>query len=476
MSEYALYIDGQAVAAKTAFPVVNPATGAVFAQAPLADAETVESAVAAAARAFSATGWRDDESLRRAALQTAAERLEAAQEVIARLITQEQGRPLAFARAEVAGAVAVLRGHAALPLPEDVILRDDTESLARVERRPLGVVAAITPWNVPVILLALKLAPALLAGNTIVAKPSEITPLSTLRLAEAIGSAFPPGVFNVVSGAAETGRALAAHPAVRKIAFTGSVATGRALFRNAADDFKRLTLELGGNDAALVLEDADPALIAEKIFWGAFWNSGQICFAIKRLYVPAALQKRLLEALLSRARKTVVGDGLEEATELGPLTTATQLERVRALVADAKSRGGVVHTGGRVPDAGFFYPPTLVTGLGSGTPLVDEEQFGPVLPLIPYTDAEAALAEINANPYGLGASVWTSDVERGLGIARRFESGLSWVNEHQSLHPGTPKGGWKWSGLGYEGGREGLEAYRQLQVVHVARGAEGGHS
>ncbi|MDR2626348.1 MAG: aldehyde dehydrogenase family protein [Zoogloeaceae bacterium] len=472
MSEYTLHIGGEAIAAKTTFPVVNPATGAVFAHAPLADAKAIEAAVAAAERAFSTTTWRDDEAARRASLQAAAERLEGAQETIARLITQEQGRPIRYTRAEVAGAAAILRQHAALPLPEAPPLEalpGNTAAQVRLERRPLGVVAAITPWNVPIILLVVKLAPALLAGNTVVAKPSEYTPLSTLKLAEVIGPAFPAGVFNVVSGAGEVGKALASHPAVRKIAFTGSVATGRALFKNAADDFKRLTLELGGNDPALILEDADPEAVAEKIFWGAFWNSGQICFAIKRLYVPAALHDNLLAALLARAKKTVVGDGLEEATELGPLTTAAQRERVKSLVADAKKRGGVIHAGGSVPESGFFYPPTLVTGLGRGAPLVDEEQFGPVLPLIAYTDAEAALAEINANPYGLGASVWTADIERGLRFARRFESGLSWVNTHQSLHPAAPKGGWKWSGLGYEGGSEGLEAYRQLQVVYVAR-------
>ncbi|MDR2166152.1 MAG: aldehyde dehydrogenase family protein [Zoogloeaceae bacterium] len=468
-SAYALYIDGTPERARDAFPVINPATEETISDAPRASRAQVEAAVEAAHRAQKP--WGADEDARRLALAGAAVRLAAHQEEIARLITLEQGRPLKFALGEAAGAVAILRQYAELPLePGELTLRDDAERLVRVERRPFGVVAAITPWNVPIILLALKLAPALLAGNTVVAKPSEYTPLSTLRLAEIIGPEFPPGVFNVVSGAGETGQILAEHPLVKNIAFTGSVATGRRIFSGAANDFKRFTLELGGNDPALVLEDADPAAIAEKIFWGAFWNSGQICFAIKRLYVPERLAPALVAALSARARRTVVGNGLDEKTELGPLSNSVQFERVRKLVDDARLQGARVHAGGGpLAGPGYFYPPTIIGDVDNGVALVDEEQFGPVLPVVVYTRLEEALRKINANVYGLGASVWTADSERGHAVLREIDVGLGWVNDHQNLHPGAPKGGFKWSGFGYEGGRQGLEAYSQLQTVNVNR-------
>ncbi|QJP06582.1 aldehyde dehydrogenase family protein [Pseudomonas multiresinivorans] len=468
MSRYELLIDGRLQAAEHYDRVIDPASEELVGEAARASLEQVDAAVDAAHRAFPT--WATDLDGRRQSLARAAERVRENAQALAELITREQGRPLRSTLEEVAGVAATFEHHAHLELPADTQLRDDGERLVRITRKPLGVVAAITPWNVPLILLVLKIAPALHAGNTVVAKPSEHTPLSTLLLARLLGDVFPAGVFNVIAGAGEVGEHLVRHPRVRHVTFTGSVATGKRLYAGAADDLKRLTLELGGNDAALVLEDADLEAIVEPLFWGAFWNSGQVCFAIKRLYVHESLFEPLLAKLAERAERTRLGHGLDPQTELGPLTNAQQLERVITLVEDAKAHGARIHSGGTRPDGpGYFYPPTLVSGVAAGVALVDEEQFGPVLPVIPFRDEEDAIAQANASPYGLGASVWTRDLARGEAIAERLEAGLAWVNQHGHIQPGAPKGGHKWSGLGYEGGQRGYEAFSELQVLNISR-------
>lgn len=469
MTTYSLLIDGQLQRGQQNDEVQDPATLEVIGVAPRASDSQVDQAVEAAHAAFGA--WSADEALRRQALRDAASALRSRSEEIATLITREQGRPFHFTQGEVAGAIATFEHYAEYAPAEVEVLRDDAQRTVQIERRPFGVVAAITPWNVPIILLVLKLAPALLAGNTVVAKPSEYTPLATLLLGEILQPVFPPGVLNIIAGAGAVGERLTRHPKVRNITFTGSVATGKRLFANAAQDVKRLTLELGGNDAAIVLDDAQPEAIAEKLFWGAFWNSGQVCFAIKRLYVHASLFEPLTQALAARAERTVLGHGLDPASELGPLTTAAQFERVKELVADAKAHGARIHSGGEaLAGPGYFYPPTLVSGVGAGVRLVDEEQFGPVLPIIVYHDLEDAIAQANASEYGLGASVWTSNIERGKDVAKRLQAGLVWVNQHLEIHPGAPKGGHKWSGLGYEGGQRGYAQFTELQVLNVALG------
>lgn len=468
MSRYELLIDGRLQAAEHYDRVIDPASEEIVGEAARASLEQVDAAVDAAHRAFPA--WATDLDVRRQSLARAAERVRENAQALAELITREQGRPLRSTLEEVAGVAATFEHHAQLEPPADTQLRDDGERLVRITRKPLGVVAAITPWNVPLILLVLKIAPALHAGNTVVAKPSEHTPLSTLLLARLLGDAFPAGVFNVVAGAGEVGEHLVRHPRVRHVTFTGSVATGKRLYAGAGDDLKRLTLELGGNDAALVLEDADLDAIVEPLFWGAFWNSGQVCFAIKRLYVHDSLFEPLLAKLAERAQRTRLGHGLDPQTELGPLTNAQQLERVNALVEDAKAHGARIRSGGVRPDGpGYFYPPTLVSGVAAGVALVDEEQFGPVLPVISFRNEEDAIAQANASHYGLGASVWTRDLARGEAIAGRLEAGLAWVNQHGHIQPGAPKGGHKWSGLGYEGGQRGYEAFSELQVLNVSR-------
>jgi acyl-CoA reductase-like NAD-dependent aldehyde dehydrogenase len=461
-------IDGQLAPGKRHFEVIDPATGSAFASCPDATREDVDAAMAAAARAF-AGSWSRDEALRRRTLTHMSEALAGKAEEIGRLVSQEQGKPLAAATGEVKGAAQIFRLYADMPIPHEV-LREDAKSRVTLVRRPLGVTAAITPWNYPVYTLVVKIAPAFLAGNTVVAKPSPYTPLSSLAMGAALREVVPAGTLNVLGGSDEVGAWMSAHPTVRKVSFTGSVPTGKKIMRAAADDLKRVTLELGGNDPAIVLPDVDPRAIAPKLFWGAFTNSGQVCVAIKRLYVHEDVYQPVLEALAGVAREVKLGGGLEPGTQLGPINNRAQFERVKELVADARQHGGTVVTGGEpLPRPGYFYPPTLVTGVGQGVRLVDEEQFGTALPIIPYRDLDEAFTQANHTHYGLGGSVWTSNVEKGEELAQRLECGTAWVNQHMQLGPTIPFGGVKWSGVGRENGHWGIDEFCELQVVNAAR-------
>ena len=459
MTDFPLTIDGQSVSGEGTFGVVNPATGAVFAQAPACSRAQLDAAMEAAHRAFGP--WARDEARRREALRACAEAVKA------RL--GELGKPLARAREELLGAAVWFSYTAGLEIPVEV-LQDDDRVRIEVRRRPHGVVGAITPWNFPVLLGVWKIAPALLAGNTVVIKPSPFTPLSTLKLGEVLRDALPPGVLNVVAGGDELGAWVSSHPRVRKISFTGSVATGRKVAAAAAPDLKRYTLELGGNDAAIVLEDADPGRIAEKLFWGAFANSGQVCSAIKRLYVHERIAAPLVEALAAVARGVKVGDGMQPDVQLGPVNNRPQFERVVELIDDAKRAGAQVVTGGGArAGQGYFVEPTLVTGVAEGVRLVDEEQFGPALPILTYRDVDEAVARANGTPYGLSGSVWSADPARAAEVAGRLECGTAWVNQHLAIVPHAPFGGAKWSGVGVENGPWGLLGFTELQTVHIAK-------
>lgn len=467
VTQPAMTIDGRAVAGDDAFAVDDPATGAPFASAPACTQAQLDEAMAAAARAF--PGWRDDEARRRQALRDGAAALRAEARPLAELLTREQGKPIARALGEVQAAATWLDAAAAMELPVEV-LQDDARGRVEVRRRPLGVVAAITPWNFPVALAAWKLAPALRAGNTVVLKPSPYTPLTTLAIGALLAPLLPPGVLNVVSGGDALGAWMTTHPAVRKISFTGSVATGQAIAAAAAPDLKRVTLELGGNDPAIVLADVDPRRVASRLFWAAFHNSGQVCTAVKRLYVDERALEPLIAELAAVARATRLGDGLDPATQLGPLTNRAQLERVHDLVVDAQRASGDAITGGEpLARPGWFYPPTLVTGLADDARLVREEQFGPVLPILPFRELDDAIARANATHFGLGGSVWTQDPALGAQVAARLDCGTAWVNQHGATSPAVPFGGCKWSGIGHENGAPGLDAFTQLHVLHLAR-------
>lgn len=468
---FAMTINGVATAAPTTFDVVNPAIGRVFAQAPDCAPDQLDAAMDGAARAFA--HWRRDESARRAVLLRMADTVAGAVDEIAPVLTAEQGKPLADARMEVRSVALWCRYYANLELPAEVIQNDAT---ARIEvlRRPLGVVAAITPWNFPLSLAAWKIAPALRAGNTMVLKPSPYTPLATLKMVELLARVLPPGVLNAVSGRDPLGARMTEHPVPRKISFTGSVATGKRVAQAAAGDLKRVTLELGGNDPAIVLDDLDPERVADAMFWGAFRNSGQVCSAIKRVYVPEAIYTDVVDVLAARARSVRVGDGAEPGTQLGPVNNRPQLARVTELVADAVAHGAEAVTGGR-PGAGsgYFYEPTILAGAADGMRVVDEEQFGPVLPVVPYRDLADAIERANGTHFGLSGSVWSADGDRAAAVADRLDCGTVWINTHLALRPDQPFGGAKWSGLGVENGPWGLYGFTELKVVHHAWPTQG---
>ncbi|MFG1801848.1 aldehyde dehydrogenase family protein [Micromonospora carbonacea] len=448
----------------SALAVVDPATGAVFASAPACTTAELDAAVAAAAAA--APGWAAlplDE--RRARLRACGAALADAAEEVAALLSREQGKPLAAARAEVDLSAGWFGHTADLPGTDEVVAAGPAASIM-IGRVPHGVVAAIAPSNFPIILAVCKVAPALLAGNAVVLKPSPETPLATLRTGELLASHLPPGVLSVLSGDHALGKALTTHPGIDMVSFTGSVGTGQAIAEQAAGRFLPVVLELGGNDAAVVLPDADVTALAPALFAGAMVNSGQFCAAVKRIYVSGAQAGELVTALAKLAAAAVVGDGGDPATEYGPLVSRAQLDRVSALVDEAAAAGARVVTGGaRLPRPGWFYPPTIVTDLPPGTDLELEEQFGPVIPVIAYDDLDEAIARANGTRYGLGASLW-GDAGRARALAGRLTCGTVWINTHGALRHDTPFGGVRSSGAGVEYGWWGLLEYTRIKVVH----------
>ncbi|HZN12730.1 MAG TPA: aldehyde dehydrogenase family protein [Acidimicrobiales bacterium] len=467
MSDFTMTISGEAVPTADTFDVINPSTGEAHAQAPAATKEQLDAAFDSSAKAY--RDWKLDEGARREALKAAAGVLMGSAAELAPVLTAEQGKPIGEATIEVFGAGVWLQYYADLELPREVIQDDDT-AFAEVVRRSLGVVAAITPWNFPLILASWKIAPALLAGNTMVLKPSPFTPLSTLKMGEILRGVFPPGVLNVVSGGDELGAWMTHHPVPRKVSFTGSVATGKKVAAAAAPDLKRVTLELGGNDPAIILDDADVATVAGKIFDGAFANNGQVCSAIKRVYVPEAMYSDVVDALAEKAKAAKVGDGMAEGTQLGPINNKPQYKRVKELVADAVSSGARVAAGGSaMKGGGYFFEPTILADIADGTRIVDEEQFGPALPVISYRDLDDAVERANATHFGLSGSVWSADPARAAEVASQLECGTAWANAHLALAPHQPFGGAKWSGIGVENGPWGLLGFTELQVLYRSK-------
>jgi acyl-CoA reductase-like NAD-dependent aldehyde dehydrogenase len=467
MTKYALTIGGGAVAGAGTFEVDDPATGQPFAEAPDCGHDQLEAAVSAAVSAYRT--WRLDEQARRAALLDAAAVLEREAQHLGATLTREQGKPLGDAVTEIGIAANWLRYYAGLEMPSEII-RDDDFAHVEVLRQPLGPVAAITPWNVPVALAFWKVAPALRAGNTVVLKPSPFTPLTTLKIGELLAEVLPPGVLNVVSGQDPLGARLTAHPAIRKISFTGSIATGRLVAGAAAADLKRVTLELGGNDPAIVLGDADPATVAAGIFASAMVNAGQICVAVKRVYVPRHLHDDIVQALVAHASQVRLGNGLDDGVTMGPVNNRRQLERVAGLVESARDAGARIVTGGETRSGrGYFYPPTILTGVDDRMAVVAEEQFGPALPVLPYDDLDEAVTRANDSHYGLGASIWTADLERGAQVGHSIAAGTTWVNAHCLLLPEHPFGGVKHSGIGLENGPWGLNEFTDVHVLYQNR-------
>lgn len=469
MDPFRLIIDGRKVPAKHCFEVINPATGKPAGLAPLATAKDAEDAIAAARRAQKS--WQDvPERARQTACLQIARHIEAHAEELAQLLTAEQGKPLngMGSRWEVGGAVAWTRYTAGLSLPMKV-LQDNNEGSVELHRKPIGVVGSITPWNFPVLIAVWHIIPAVLSGNAVLCKPSPFTPLATLRLVELMNEVLPKGVVNCITGDDDLGPLMTGHKDIGKIVFTGSCGTGRKIMASAAETMKRLTLELGGNDAGIVLPDVDPKEIAEGLFWGAFINGGQTCAALKRLYVHEDVYEDVCEELVKFARKIPLGHGSDEEVLIGPVQNARQLEIVCDLVDAAKQKGRVL-LGGDIPapedrKKGYFFPLTLIADLQNGDPLVDQEQFGPALPIIPYREIEDAIRCANDSPNGLGGSVWSRDITKAREIASRMECGSVWINKHGAIQPNAPFGGVKQSGIGVEFGEEGLSEYTDIQVV-----------
>ncbi|MER6146665.1 aldehyde dehydrogenase family protein [Streptomyces hirsutus] len=461
-------IDGKPVDTRDTFDVVNPATGAVEAQAPECTPEQLDQAMTSAARAQAS--WKRDDDARRQTLRDLADAVDAHQEELTALLIQETGKPRAVAVAEVASSAPWIRYYADLDWPKRVI-QDDATARIEVAHRPMGVVAAITPWNGPVGMWTWKIAPALRGGNTVVLKPSPFTPLSTLLLGRIGAEVLPPGVINIVTGGDELGKAMTSHPTPRKISFTGSIPAGRSVAVNAAHDLKRVTLELGGNDAAIVLDDADLEKTAGTLFAFSMFNCGQICCIPKRIFVPANRYEEFVDAFDAAARATAVGDPTDPATAMGPLTTRPQFDRVSELVSDAVARGARVVSGGKpIEGGGYFFEPTVFADVAEGVRIVDEEQFGPVIPLLKYDTVDEAVTRANATDYGLSGSVWSADEEKARAVAEQLECGTAWINCHAMLPSHAPFSGAKHSGLGVANGEDGLRSFTEQQVVHTAKG------
>tara|TARA_B100000780_G_scaffold254583_1_gene202788 strand:+ start:3145 stop:4560 length:1416 start_codon:yes stop_codon:yes gene_type:complete len=470
--QFNMIINGNKVDAEDHFNVYNPATEEIIAQCPAATEENLNAAVTAAREAFPAWSKTSDDQ-RKEKVNALADIISNNMNELAQLITQEQGRPLngiGFGSfAEVGGSEYWTRCTAELTLPIEIAEETDTHR-AEIHRKPLGVVGSITPWNFPLLIAIWHVIPAIRSGNTVVLKPSSFTPLVALRFVELAQEVLPPGVLNIITGEGGMGRLITSHPDIDKIVFTGSTATGKNIMKNASDSLKRLTLELGGNDAAIILPDIDVKENASAIFEAAFINNGQTCAALKRLYVHEDIYEEMCEELTIIANTVTVANGMEEGAQLGPIQNRAQFELVRELVDDAKSSGARILTGGDAPEGiGYFYPVTLVADISDGTRLVDEEPFGPVLPIIKYSDVEDALQRANDNPNGLGGSVWSGNPAQALELAKRLECGTAWINNHASLSPNVPFGGVKQSGVGVEFSTHGLKEFTSIQSIVIPK-------
>lgn len=469
-ADYTMTIDGQAANSPVRFEALNPATEEVIADVPDASRDQLDAAVAAARRAFPTWSTRP-ESERQVLVAKIGDAIQAHAEVFMRLLTLEQGKARAGAEWEIGGSSMWCSEIAKQSLP--VHFAENSEGrTVETRRTPLGVVGGITPWNFPVLLAVWKIAPALAAGNTMVLKPSPYTPLCTLKLGELLRDILPPGVLNVVSGGNELGEWITSHPGINKVSFTGSTATGRKIMQSAAVNLKRITLELGGNDPAIVMPDVDVPETAKQLFWAAFQNSAQFCVAAKRLYIHEDIYEKLAEALVDYAKTVKVGDGSQQGVDLGPIQNRMQFEKLKTLLADARDHGHHFMLGGEVGEGpGYFVPVTIIDNPPEDSRVVVEEAFGPVLPLLKFRDVEDVIQRANATEYGLAASVWSRDTEQARKIAERIEAGTVWVNEIHSFSPHVAFGGHKQSGIGIENALDGLAEYTNAQTI-VIRKAE----
>lgn len=480
-----LRIDGQAVESVNGgvITVLNPATGRAIAEVAEASAPDIDRAVRAAGRAFSGEWSQLPASRRGALLWELASALADRAADFALVETLDNGKPLELARSDIDASVEVFRYYAGW------VGKIDGRSVAPVTmpdwrattlRQPLGVVGQIIPWNFPLNMASWKVGPALATGNTVVLKPSELTPLTALMLADLITEVgFPPGVVNVVPGYGPTaGAALTTHPVVSKIAFTGSVASGRTVARAVIDDFKRVSLELGGKSPSIVLPDADPDVAIAGVCRAIFTNQGEVCTAGSRAYVHASIYDQVVEGVTARARSLRIGDGLDPASEVGPLVSRTQLDRVRGFVARAEEEGATVvpspspeSSGGTIDPGGFYETPSVVLEPSERSEIHRDEVFGPVLVVQRFEDVDDVVRRANDSPFGLAAGIWGRDVSTVTSLAERLEAGSVWVNGYHAVDPALPFGGYKSSGWGRELGPDALDLYTETKSVSVYLGS-----
>ncbi len=469
VTQYKNLINGEMVEAGGWMDVVNPANEVVIGQVPTCGKDELDSAVAAARAAFKTWSKTPIEE-RRAAIMAISGAIKKNGDELFRLLTSEQGKPHQQAQQEIFGAAAIAAAQSTLTL-EDEINEDSEQRLSRTRRVPVGVVGGIVPWNFPVMMAIQKIVPAMLSGCTIVLKPSPFTPLTTLRIAELIADKVPAGVVNIITGEDDLGPMITAHPDIDKITFTGSTATGKRIMEGASADLKRITLELGGNDASIVLPDANVEKVAEQLFWSSFGNAGQICIAAKRVYIHEDIYDDLSAAIAEYAKTVKVGDGSEQGTGVGPVQNKKQYERVLELIQDAKDNGYKFLVGGDTDPSGsgYYVPITIVDNPPEDARIVAEEQFGPVMPLMKFSSEDEAIQRANDSEYGLAGAVWTADPDKGVEIAEQLETGTVWVNEFLHLSPFAPFGGHKQSGFGAEYGKEGLLEFTYPQVITVKK-------
>jgi len=469
VTQYRNLINGEMIETGEWLDVVNPANEEVIGQVPACGQAELDKAVAAAREAFKT--WRKTSlEERRAAIMAISGAIKENGEELFRLLTSEQGKPHAQAQQEIYGAAGMSAAQSTLEL-EDEINEDSDARLSRTRRVPVGVVGGIVPWNFPVMMAIQKIVPAMLSGCTIILKPSPFTPLTTLRIAELIADKVPKGVVNIITGEDSLGPLITQHPDIDKITFTGSTATGKKIMEGASADLKRITLELGGNDASIVMPDADPKKVAEQLFWSSFSNAGQICIAAKRIYIHEDIYDELSEAIVEYARNVKVGDGAQQGTGVGPIQNKKQYERVLELIEDARDKGYKFLLGGDKDPSGtgYFVPLTILDNPPEDARIVAEEQFGPVMPLMKFKTEDEVIAKANNSEYGLAGAVWTANPDKGVEIAEQLETGTVWVNEFLHLSPFAPFGGHKQSGFGAEYGKEGLKEFTYPQVITVKR-------
>ncbi|MBW2942199.1 aldehyde dehydrogenase family protein [Zhongshania aquimaris] len=465
---YKLLINGESVDSTTKLEVINPATGEVFDSCPSADGALLNEAVAAA-KVAQLTWKKSLLSERQRVLKEIATSIANNREELARIITCEQGKTLDFSLFEVDAAQKFCEWFSNQEIPGKKVIEES--ELLRVEqtRVPLGVVGCITPWNFPLLQAVYKIAPALLTGNAVVVKPAPTTPLSTLFLGQIIKGIVPAGLVNIVSGGNELGALLSAHPDVAKISLTGSIETGKKVVSSSAGNLKKVTLELGGNDAAILLSDIDIAKVIPAVFATSFINSGQVCIAIKRLYVPDEIYDDVCDALSELVKSAVVGDGLNPESQFGPLQNAAQLSKFHHYLDLAKRDGNIIATSECPDSQGYFAPLILVRDILDGTPLVDEEPFCPILPVIRYSSLDDVIYKANSMSFGLGGSVWSSDLDKAQAVAERLECGTAWVNQHCAFAPNIPFGGIKQSGIGIEFGDEGILEFTDMKITSISK-------